>query len=120
MPEFYHYALAWNHGILRCFRKPEQLTSNGTTVEVHPLPSGNPVLGCFDACLVVAFGIPRRVLSTYAIQAGYTCGCHFAPAGKHLTRVGAELHVRAGNPALQLAMLMRPMERTGDDVAHLA
>ena len=73
----------------------------------------------FGTSLVGALGGPWSCAAVNSIHAGHA-GCRDLSAeGQHIVCIGAELHVVAADPALQLAMLMGAMEGSRDDVADL-
>ena len=57
--------------------------------------------------------------SVNAIQAGHAGRRDFPAEGKYIAGIRAELNMIAIHKALHLAMLVRPVERTRDNVALL-
>jgi hypothetical protein len=53
------------------------------------------------------------------IHAGHASRRNLSPEGQHVIRIGAELHMVPADPALQFAMLMRAVDRSGNGVSSL-
>jgi len=59
------------------------------------------------------------MLAVEAIHTGHACRCNFSAKGEYLVCIRAEFNMIASDHALHLAMLIGPVEGTGEDVALL-